>query len=106
MQVIGQSEAGQRSFELQDCANHLHSKLVQLAQQHNLLGHSSAAGSDMLQADTPESRSADGAEGSSSAADATATRRAQAKARQVMYHSSGAQVGVVMPKTVQSQGMP
>ena len=88
MQVIGQSEAGQRSFELQDCANHLHSKLVQLAQHHKLLGHSSAAGPDMLQ-DTPESRSADGAEGSSSAADATARRRAQAKARQVMYYSSG-----------------
>ena len=37
MQTIEQSEAGQRSFELQDCAKHMHSKLNQLAQCHNLL---------------------------------------------------------------------
>ena len=86
MQVIAQSEAGQRSFELQDCASHMHTKLTQLAQRHNLLHHSSPPVSDML-LNPPESARASAAQGDSNKADAAAQRRAKAKARQVAHHS-------------------
>ena len=82
MQTIGQPEAGQRSVELQDCAQHLHSKLTQLAQCHNLLD--SGPGSGVVP-DSPEPKAGNPAEGSP-AADAAAQRRAQAKARQVAVH--------------------
>ena len=85
MQTIEQSEAGQRSFQLQDCAKHLHSKLTQLAQRHNLLDHGPASGPAALQGG-PESRSGNASEGGD-AADAAVKRRAQAKARQVVNHT-------------------
>ena len=84
MQTVEQSEAGQRSFELHDCAKHMHSKLVQLAQLHNLLDNGFASGPGMLQ-DSPESRAGNASEGGNAAV-AAVTRRAQAKARQVVHH--------------------
>ena len=86
MQSVEQSEAGQRSFELQDCAAHLHSKLTQQAQRHNLLDHGPASGPGSLQ-DSPESRVQDNASEGGNATDDAAKRRAQAKARQVVPHT-------------------
>lgn len=85
MQTIEQSEAGQRSYELQECAKHMHSKLMQLARHHNLLDHGQASGSGTLQ-DSPESRGSVACEGGE-AADAAVRRRAQAKARQVVHQA-------------------
>lgn len=85
MQTIKNSEAGQRNLELQDCAAHMHSKLAQLAQRHNLLNHGPASEAGTLQ-DSPGSRAGNASEGGN-ATDAAAKRRAQAKARQVMHYA-------------------
>lgn len=82
MQSIGQSEAGQRSFELQDCAQYLHSKLTQRAQRLKLLDPGPGSG---VLPDSPQPKAGNSAEGSP-VADAAAGRRAQAKARQVAVH--------------------
>lgn len=83
VQVIAQPEAGQHSFELQDCASYMHTQLAQLAQRHNLLHPSSLSVSDMP-LDSSRPACANAAEGNSSKPDAAAQRRAQAKARQVI----------------------
>lgn len=85
MQNIEQSEAGQRSFELQDCAAHMHNKLMQLAQRHNLLDHGPPSTPAALQ-DSPEPRTGYASE-EGDAAKAAVKRRAQAKTRQVVNHT-------------------
>ena len=82
IQAIANSEAGQHSFELQDCARHMHGNLTQLTQRHHL---SPAAATD------PEASSAnaqqtahDDAKAGVAAVEAAGSKRAQAKARQVI----------------------
>ena len=80
---MGSSDGSQHSAELQDCAKHMHSKLAELVQQHNL--------DDVSPVRSPGQQAgpqvaADAGRDSGSPSDASASKRAQAKARQVKQH--------------------
>ena len=78
MQAIATFKAGEHSFELQDCAKHVHSKLTQLA---NSLCPSPSTTSDTAQMPANKVMAVDA--DNDKATDAAASRRAQSKARQV-----------------------
>ena len=85
MQVIAVSETGQHSFELQDCARHMQSRIHQLIEQSNVL-HTPASDSQASSAGAQQcamGAANDDAKDGSSAADSAGSKRAQAKARQV-----------------------
>lgn len=92
-QVLFGPNASQHSFELQDCAQHLHQHIISLRHQHSLPpeGHQAGRSSPPVteQGSTPavataviEPKSGPESAAADSSGNAAAARKAQAKARQ------------------------